>query len=183
MQKCIKINILKIVKNQYGKESHCIIKDIEVNQQTQPEDVATISFIDSLYEEMKYKILKEQLLKDIRLDIMNLIESLSKSSKQNTDASPTDPTFQQQIIECNKKIVSLEERLASKDKSIYFLSQNISNQNTRNLSYNEKLSWLPEISVKIDKANTTNFPVSTKSGSPSKGNVEPKNKKQDGDID
>ena len=31
LQKCIKMNILKIVKNQYGKESHRIIKDIEVN--------------------------------------------------------------------------------------------------------------------------------------------------------
>ena len=79
----------------------------------------------------------------------------------------------------------MEERLASKDKIIYFLSQNISNQN---LSYNEKLSWLPEISVKINKASTTNSPVSTKSAScsASKDNVEPNNKKEDdlkGDID
>ena len=51
---------LKIVKNQFGKESYRIIKDIEVNH---VED--TISFIDSMYEEMKYK--------NIIQDIMNLI--------------------------------------------------------------------------------------------------------------
>ena len=60
LQKCIEMNFLKIVKNQFGKESYHIIKDIEVNH---VED--TISFTDSMYEEMKYK--------NIIQDIMNLI--------------------------------------------------------------------------------------------------------------
>ena len=60
LQKCIEMNFLKIVKNQFGKESYRIIKDIEVNH---VED--TISFTDSMYEEMKYK--------NIIQDIMNLI--------------------------------------------------------------------------------------------------------------
>ena len=60
LQKCIGMNFLKIVKNQFGKESYRIIKDIEVNH---VED--TISFTDSMYEEMKYK--------NIIQDIMNLI--------------------------------------------------------------------------------------------------------------
>ena len=72
----------KIVKNQYGKEWNCIIKDIKINQQTETdvEDTISISFINSVCEEMKYKTLKEQLPKDFRLDVMNLIESSSKST-------------------------------------------------------------------------------------------------------
>ena len=75
----------------------------------------------------------------------------------------------------------MEERLANKGKTIYFLTQNVSNQNTQNLSYNESLSWLSEISVKIDKTSTTNSLVSTipVSCSPSKDNVEPNMKKKD----
>ena len=53
-----------------------IIKDTEVNQQTQTDVEDTISFIDSMYGVMKYKNLKEQLFKDIRLGVMNLMESL-----------------------------------------------------------------------------------------------------------
>ena len=69
------MNILKIVKNQYGKDSHRIINDIKVNRQTQTDFEDTISFMDLMYEEMKYKTLKEQLLKGIRLNVMKLIES------------------------------------------------------------------------------------------------------------
>ena len=106
-----------------------------------------------MYEEMKYKILKEQLFKDIRLDVMNLIESLSKSSSKNADTDPTDISlFQQQLIQCKEKIVSLEDRLVNKDKISYFLSQNISSKNTQNLTYNETLSWLPE--TDLDLTNT-----------------------------
>ena len=106
-----------------------------------------------MYEEMKYKILKEQLFKDIRLDVMNLIESLSKSSSKNADIDPTDISlFQQQLIQCKEKIVSLEDRLVNKDKISYFLSQNISSKNTQNLTYNETLSWLPE--TDLDLTNT-----------------------------
>ena len=95
------MNILKIVKSQYGKESYRTTKDIEVNQETQTDVEDTITFIDSMYEKMKYKSLKEQLLKDIRLDVTNLIESSSKSSNQNTDTVPTDiSSFQQGIIQC-----------------------------------------------------------------------------------
>ena len=65
LQKCTEMNFLKIVKNQFGKESYHIIKDIEVNQQAQTDVEDTISFIDSMYEEMKYK--------NITQDIMNLI--------------------------------------------------------------------------------------------------------------
>ena len=102
---------------------------------------------------MKYKILKEQLFKDIRLDVMNLIESLSKSSSKNADTDPTDISlFQQQLIQCKEKIVSLEDRLVNKDKISYFLSQNISSKNTQNLTYNETLSWLPE--TDLDLTNT-----------------------------
>ena len=90
LQKCIERNILKIVKNQYGKESYRITKDIEVKQQIQTDVDDSFSFIDSMYEEMKYKTLKEQLLKYIRLDVMNLIESSLKSMNQNTDTDPTD---------------------------------------------------------------------------------------------
>ena len=94
------MNILKIVKSQYGKESYRTIKDIEVNQETQTDVEDTITFIDSMYEKMKYKSLKEQLLKD-RLDVTNLTESSSKSSNQNTDTVPTDiSSFQQGIIQC-----------------------------------------------------------------------------------
>ena len=106
-----------------------------------------------MYEEMKYKILKEQLFKDIRLDVMNFIESLSKSSSKNADTDPTDISlFQQQLIQCKEKIVSLEDRLVNKDKISYFLSQNISSKNTQNLTYNETLSWLPE--TDLDLTNT-----------------------------
>ena len=106
-----------------------------------------------MYEEMKYKILKEQLFKDIRLDVMNLIESLSKSSSKNADTDPTDISlFQQRLIQCKEKIVSLEDRLVNKDKISYFLSQNISSKNTQNLTYNETLSWLPE--TDLDLTNT-----------------------------
>lgn len=66
----------KKVKNHYGKELYHIIKDTEVNQQTQTDVEDTISFIDSMYGVMKYKTLKEQLFKDIRLGVMNLMESL-----------------------------------------------------------------------------------------------------------
>ena len=69
------MNILKIVKNQYGKDPHRIINDIKVNRQTQTDFEDTIRFMDLMYEEMKYKTLKEQLLKGIRLNVMKLIES------------------------------------------------------------------------------------------------------------
>ena len=50
-----------------------------------------------MYEEMKYKALKKQLHKEIRLDVMNSIESLSKSSNHNRDTDPTDISpFQQE---------------------------------------------------------------------------------------
>ena len=158
LQKCIKINILTIVKIQHGKDSHSSINDIEINQQTETDAEDTISFIDSMYEEMKYKILKEQLFKDIRLDVMNLIESLSKSSSKNADTDPTDISlFQQQLIQCKEKIVSLEDRLVNKDKISYFLSQNISSKNTQNLTYNETLSWLPETDLGLTNTEMKNI--------------------------
>ena len=40
------MNILKIVKNQYGKDPHRIINDIKVNRQTQTDFEDTISFMD-----------------------------------------------------------------------------------------------------------------------------------------
>ena len=52
------MNILKIGKNQYGKELCRIIKDIEVNQQTQTDVEDSISF-DSMYQKMKYKTYKK----------------------------------------------------------------------------------------------------------------------------
>ena len=111
-----------------------------------------------MYEEMKYKILKEQLFKDIRLDVMNLIESLSKSSSKNADTDPTDISlFQQQLIQCKEKIVSLEDRLVNKDKISYFLSQNISSKNTQNLTYNETLSWLPETDLGLTNTEMKNI--------------------------
>ena len=128
LQKCIKINILTIVKIQHGKDSHSSINDIEINQQTETDAEDTISFIDSMYEEMKYKILKEQLF-----------------------------LFQQQLIQCKEKIVSLEDRLVNKDKISYFLSQNISSKNTQNLTYNETLSWLPETDLGLTNTEMKNI--------------------------
>ena len=46
--------------------------------------------------------LRHERVKDIGLDVMNLIEPSSKSnSNQNTDTDPTDVSpFQQEIIQC-----------------------------------------------------------------------------------
>ena len=63
LQKCIEMNMIKIVKSQYGKESYRTIKDIEVNQETQTDVEDTITFIDSMYEKMKYYLLKNSSLK------------------------------------------------------------------------------------------------------------------------
>ena len=52
LQKCIERNILKIVKNQYGKESYRITKDIEVKQQIQTDVDDSFSFIDSMYTKL-----------------------------------------------------------------------------------------------------------------------------------
>lgn len=54
---------IKKVKNHYGKESYHIIKDTEVNQQTQTEVEDIISFIDSMYGVWNTKLLKSSYLK------------------------------------------------------------------------------------------------------------------------
>ena len=74
LSKGVDLRIIKKVENKYGKLSYRInkeaIKESKVsNTEKIFENDDTLSYIDKLYEEVRYKALKEKLLGDIKVDI------------------------------------------------------------------------------------------------------------------
>ena len=69
--KGVDLKIIKEVENKYGKLSHRINKDVikeskVSNTEEIFEDDDTLSYIDKMYGEIRYKNLKEKLLDDIK---------------------------------------------------------------------------------------------------------------------
>ena len=82
----INLNIINKVENKYGKLSYRINKDvIKESKVTNTEEIFdnndTLSYIDKMYEEVRYKALKEKLLEDIKVDIKSYITELEINEK------------------------------------------------------------------------------------------------------
>ena len=70
LKKGVDLNIIKKVKNKYGKLSYRINKDaIKESKVSNTAEIIenddTLSYIDKMYEEVKYKALKEKLLDEL----------------------------------------------------------------------------------------------------------------------
>ena len=79
--KGVDLNIIKKVENKYGKLSYCINKDaIKESKVSSTEQILenddTLSYIDKMYEDVRYKAFKEKILDDIKVDIKTCITEL-----------------------------------------------------------------------------------------------------------
>ena len=77
VNKGVDLKIIKKVENKYGKLSYRINKDvIKESKVSNTEEIFadddTLTYIDKMYEEVRYKVLKEKLLDDIKVDIKHI---------------------------------------------------------------------------------------------------------------
>ena len=107
----------------------------------------TLSYIDKMYEEVRYKALKEKLLDDIKVDIKTYITELEINEKfPRNDSNILSETHDQNWYET--KIKSLETELARKDDIIYNMSKYFHNINSHNVPCKTQLPWQLEDSDK-----------------------------------
>ena len=86
VNKGVDLKIIKKVENKYGKLSYRINKDVikeskVSNTEEIFEDDDTLTYIDKMYEEVRYKALKEKLLDDIKVDVRKYITKLEVNEK------------------------------------------------------------------------------------------------------
>ena len=79
--KGVDLNIIKKGENKYGKLSYCINKDaIKESKVSSTEQILenddTLSYIDKMYEDVRYKAFKEKILDDIKVDIKTCMTEL-----------------------------------------------------------------------------------------------------------
>ena len=139
----VDLHIVKKVKNKYGKLSCCINKEtIKESKLSNTEEIFknddTLSYKDKMYEEVRYKVLKEKLLDDIKVDIKTYITELEINEKfPRSDSTILSETHDQKWYET--KIKSLETELARKDDIIYNMSKYFHNIYSHNVSCKTQL--------------------------------------------
>ena len=85
-----------------------------------------------MYEEVKYKALKEKLLDDIKVDIKTYIKELETNEKfPNNDSTILSEIHDQKWYDT--RIKSLETELARKDDNFYNMSKCFHNINSYNV--------------------------------------------------
>ena len=145
LEQCIEQKLIKLELNRYGKESYRINKNTSADDKFTDESVQTdveedtITFIDSMYEELKYKALKDQLWKDLKTEVINLVGCGAKTTEK---VPPENKNLDLEIKRYQQKIISLEEKLAKKDEIIYFLSGNLSNSKLQLHSHTDWYPWI-----------------------------------------
>ena len=99
-----------------------------------------IHYLDKMYEEVRYRALKEKLLDDIKVDIKTYITELEINEKfPRNDSTILSETHDQKWYET--KIKSLETELARKDDIIYNMSKYFHNINSHNVLCKTQLPW------------------------------------------
>ena len=118
-----------------------VIKESKVsNTEEISEDDDTLTYIDKMYEEVKYKALKEKLLDDIKVDIKTYITELEINEKlPRNDSTILSETNDQKWYDA--RIKSLETKLARQDDIIYNMSKFFHNINLQNASRKAQLQW------------------------------------------
>ena len=145
VNKGVDLKIIKKVENKYGKLSYRINKDVikeskVSNTEEIFEDDDTLTYIDKMYEEVRYKALKEKLLDDIKVDIKTYIRELEiKEKLLRNDSTILSETHDQKWHDA--RIKSLETEFAKKDDIIYNMSKNFHNINLQNASCKVQLPW------------------------------------------
>ena len=100
-----------------------------------------------MYEEVKYKALKEKLLDDIKVDIKTYIKELETNEKfPNNDSTILSEIHDQKWYDT--RIKSLETELARKDDNFYNMSKCFHNINSYNVRCKTQLPWQLEDSDK-----------------------------------
>ena len=93
-----------------------------------------------MYEEVRYKALKEKLLDDIKVDIKTYITELEINEKlPRNDSTILSETNDQKWYDA--RIKSLETKLARQDDIIYNMSKFFHNINLQNASRKAQLQW------------------------------------------
>ena len=152
LNKSIDLNIIKKVQNKYGKMSYHINKDaIKESKVSNTEEIFendyTLSYKDKMYEEVRYKGLKEKFLDDIRVDIKTYITQIEINEKfPRNDSTILSETHGQRWYDA--RIKSLETKLARKDDIIYNMSKYFHNINSHNVHCKTQLPWQLEDSDK-----------------------------------
>ena len=137
LNKGVDLNIIKKVENEYGKLSYRINKDaIKESKVSHTEDKFenddALSYIEKMYEEFRYKALKEKLLDDINVDIKTYITELEINEKfPRNDSTILSETRNQKWYDT--RINSLETELARKDYITYNMSKYFHNINSHNV--------------------------------------------------
>ena len=113
IDRCIELKHIAKNENRFGKESFSLIKD-------KNEDA--ISYIENMYEETKYRELKESLLTDIRKDIKDMMDHERRNSNQIDYSVSSTSHLENEIKKQQNKIRELDERLIKKDDIIFLLA-------------------------------------------------------------
>ena len=101
-----------------------------------------ISYIESMYEETKYRELKDSLLTDMRKEIKDLLDNERINSNQ-IDCSVSDTNYLDDKIKKQENIIrELEERLIKKDDIIFLLAKKLSNLEIQSVPYKPVSPWL-----------------------------------------
>ena len=122
----VDLNTIKKVENKYGKLSYCINKDaIKESKVSNTEEIFenddTLSYIDKMYEEVKYNALKEKLLDDIKVDIKTYIKELETNKKiPKNNSTILLETQDKKWYDTRIKSQSLPERM-----TLFIICQNI----------------------------------------------------------
>ena len=112
------------------------------------EEVRYKASIDNICEEVRYKALKEKLLDDIKVDVRKYITKLEVNEKfSRNDSTILSETHDQKWYDA--RIKSLETELPRKNGIIYNMSKYFHNINSHNASCKTQLPWQFEDSGKI----------------------------------
>ena len=141
VNKGVDLKIIEELENKYGKLSYRINKDVikeskVSNTEEIFEDDDTLTYIGKMYEEVRYKALKEKLLDDIKTYITEL--EINEKLPRN-DSTILSETHDQKWYDA--RIKSLETELARKDDIIYNMSKFFHNINLQNASCKAQLPW------------------------------------------
>ena len=145
VKKGVDLKIIKKVENKYGKLSYRInkgvIKKSKVsNTEEIFDDDDTLTYIDKMYEEVRYKALKDKLLHDVKVDIKTYItESEINEKLSRNDSTILSDTHDQKWYDA--RIKSLEMELARKNDVIHNMSNFFHNINFQNASCKAQLPW------------------------------------------
>ena len=142
VNKGVDLKIIKKIENKYGKLSYSINKDvIKESKVSNTEEIFgdddTLTYIDKMYEEVRYKALKEKLLDNTKVDIKTCITELEINKKlPRNDSTILPETHDQKWYDA--RIKSLETELARKDDIIY-MSKFFHNINLQDASCKDQL--------------------------------------------